>query len=305
MQKIAHDTAGPSITSGHCAEPPSDAPPMTPAAAASSKRSRFDARILLVEDNAVNRDLAASMLERMGCRTTTAADGIAALQRVAQGAFDLVLMDCEMPVMDGFQATRDIRQSEAIALGIAGSEGKPLRIPIIALTAHSASEIRRQCLAAGMDDVLGKPIGRAQLIDCLQRWLPLRASALGADAPAPPGAETIDRRATDALRRFDASGDHSVLARVVEQFATIAPRTAAAIRAAAETSELEVTWRAAHTLRSSAAWLGANDVARYCEEIEASARSAGVVPAGSLLDHLDSAIAAALPALRLLSGVAP
>ncbi len=118
-------------------------------------------RVLVAEDNPVNQKVASRMLQALGCRVELAADGREAVERVARVAYDLVFMDCQMPEMDGLDATRAIRQSE--------SGGH--RIPIVAMTAHVLSGDRERCLAAGMDDYLGKPVAREELERVLARWV--------------------------------------------------------------------------------------------------------------------------------------
>ncbi|HXC08065.1 MAG TPA: PAS domain-containing protein, partial [Steroidobacteraceae bacterium] len=121
-------------------------------------------RILLVEDNPVNQRVAQRVLQKLAADVTLANNGAEALERIAESSFDAVLMDCQMPVMDGFTATRRIRDTERAST-------KAKRLPIIALTANVMSEDRENCIAAGMDAHLGKPIEPAQLIDCLGRYL--------------------------------------------------------------------------------------------------------------------------------------
>nr|WP_314490611.1 response regulator [uncultured Pseudomonas sp.] len=120
------------------------------------------ARILLVEDNPVNQLVAKGMLVKLGCQVQVAANGVEALECLETQAFDLVLMDCNMPVMDGYEATRRIRQLAC------GSE-----LPVVALTANALPEERERCRAAGMDDYLAKPFRREQLHALIERWLPL------------------------------------------------------------------------------------------------------------------------------------
>jgi len=124
-----------------------------------------DALVLLVEDNPVNREVALSMLENLGCRVEMAADGLEAVEAASGTRFDLILMDCQMPRMDGYQATELIRQNERIPCREA------VRTPIVALTAHAMQGDRQQCLLAGMDDYLTKPFTQGQLSELLERWL--------------------------------------------------------------------------------------------------------------------------------------
>jgi signal transduction histidine kinase/ActR/RegA family two-component response regulator len=133
--------------------------------------------VLVVDDNPVNRTVACALLGRLGCRTATANDGQQALEILATRAFAVVFMDCQMPVMDGYEATRRIR---------AGQPCIEASIPIIALTAHAMAGDRERCLTAGMDDYLSKPIQPTQLAELLDRWLP---GARQAGTPPPDDAE--------------------------------------------------------------------------------------------------------------------
>jgi CheY-like chemotaxis protein len=119
-----------------------------------------------VEDNFVNQEVAVGMLEGLGYRVDTADNGRAGLEAIIRKRYALVLMDCQMPEMDGYAATRAVRAREA-----ALSDTLP-RLPIIALTANTMVGDREKCLAAGMDDYLGKPYSQEQLHELLQRWLP-------------------------------------------------------------------------------------------------------------------------------------
>ncbi|MGH8663621.1 MAG: response regulator, partial [Burkholderiales bacterium] len=126
-------------------------------------------RILLAEDNGVNQEVACAMLHNLGCEADVAHDGAEALERLAAGSFDAVLMDCQMPRMDGFEASREIRSLEAQR-----ADGR--RVPIIALTANAMEGDRERCLEAGMDDYLAKPFKLAELGAMLERWLVRPAS---------------------------------------------------------------------------------------------------------------------------------
>jgi PAS domain S-box-containing protein len=132
------------------------------------RAARFDARVLLVEDTAVNRLVAVKLLERLGCSVETACDGQEAVERRRSGRYDILLMDCEMPLTDGFSATGAIRRGEAEDPAFGG------RVPIVALTANALSGDRERCLAAGMDDYIAKPFGMAALEEIMLRWLPER-----------------------------------------------------------------------------------------------------------------------------------
>jgi CheY-like chemotaxis protein len=135
--------------------------PMVTRQALLSHRSPDSRRILVAEDNVVNQKVACRSLEKLGYRVDVAADGEAAFRAWSSGRYDLILMDCQMPIMDGYEATRKIR----------AREGTDEHIPIIALTAHAMKGADNECLSAGMDDYLSKPIDRERLQEVLQRWL--------------------------------------------------------------------------------------------------------------------------------------
>jgi CheY-like chemotaxis protein len=141
----------------------SEAPPVKPAAApAEGPAARLHGKILLAEDYPANQKIAKWMLERLGCSVTIAVDGREALARLAEEPFDLVLMDCQMPEMDGYEATRAIRAGGAAYAGI----------PVIAMTAAALETDRQRCLAVGMNDYLSKPVQQETLAAVLARWLP-------------------------------------------------------------------------------------------------------------------------------------
>ncbi len=144
----------------------------TPGAAG---RLRLEARVLLVEDNPVNRKLAERILEKLGCDTTTAENGIRALEMLERKDFDIVFMDVQMPEMDGFTATRHIRE-----------DGRWPNVPIIAMTAHALKGDRERCLEAGMDDYLSKPLSRETIQEVIQKWSGGRGEALTIQATTEP-----------------------------------------------------------------------------------------------------------------------
>ena len=124
----------------------------------------LNAKILLVEDNPVNQMVAQKMLEKLGLKAEQANNGVEALKLLAEQAYDLVLMDCQMPEMDGFDATREIRKQDIKAIN-------QNVLPIVAMTANVMSGDRERCLEVGMDDYIGKPVQRNQLESVLRKWL--------------------------------------------------------------------------------------------------------------------------------------
>lgn len=148
-------------------QPASTKSPAIPAVIPSTSAGPFDmlsGRVLVVEDDPLNQHLVRRMLEKHGLKITVVETGEAAVEAALNGNWDAVLMDCLLPGMDGFQATRAIR---------AGLNGRPL--PIVALTANVQPEDRADCIAAGMTDFLPKPVRRADLYVCLKKWLPAAA----------------------------------------------------------------------------------------------------------------------------------
>jgi two-component system, sensor histidine kinase and response regulator len=204
--------------------------------AAASARERL--RVLLVEDNPVNRKLAVHVLEKDGHDVVAAENGEAALSVLESASFDLVLMDVQMPKMDGIEATRAIRDKER-ATGA--------HVPIIALTAHAMAGDRERCLHAGMDGYLIKPIRPATLLEAIQRLqvvAPARAAPAAAQV-AEPGAPVLDREAL--LERV--AGDHELLSEVTGMLLRDAPKLIASVREALERRDRDAFGYAAHTLR--------------------------------------------------------
>ncbi|GAB7079329.1 hypothetical protein JCM14635_10020 [Megalodesulfovibrio paquesii] len=168
--------------------------------------------VLLAEDNPTNQQVAVEMLERLGARVDVAANGLEAVQRVQAYHYDAVLMDVQMPVMDGYSATTAIREYLA---------GAPL--PIIAMTAHAMQGDREKCLAAGMDDYVTKPIDQARLADVLHRWLPSDDTAAAWPGNLPPGSSPPDRGMPDARRTSPAGAGEALPPPAVGTASQVAP----------------------------------------------------------------------------------
>ncbi|PKB20430.1 response regulator [Janthinobacterium sp. 64] len=242
-------------------------------------------RMLLVEDNAINQEIALAMLEDSGYDATPADNGRRALALWERSPFDVILMDCQMPEMDGFEATRRLRRME-------NEQGRS-RTPIIALTANAILGDRELCLDAGMDDYLAKPYTRAALLAVLARWRPASAAPAAAQTPAvtvqavqQAPAETaaiLDAAALQNLRAMRRPGRPDVLGRIIELFYSDAPRLLGQLEVAAEASDAAALQLAAHTLKSSCANVGALGLSATCREIEQYARGNDVA---SALQHI-------------------
>jgi signal transduction histidine kinase/CheY-like chemotaxis protein/HPt (histidine-containing phosphotransfer) domain-containing protein len=256
-------------------------------------------RILLAEDNPVNQQVAVAMLERLGCQADVVESGEEVVALLEGDPYDLVLMDCQMPRLDGFAATRAIREREQ-AGPPDGSAGAPstTRLPVIALTAHALIGDREQCLAAGMDDYLSKPFTLEQLRAVLVRWLPPPTGAGRSEPVATPAAggrpeaETtqspLDASTLAGLAALQRAGQPDVVARAMRIYADTAPKLLDHLREAVRRGDAEAVRRGAHSLKSSSASIGAAELAALCKELEARGRSGALVEAGLLLDRAES-----------------
>jgi len=215
-----------------------------------ARREFPDAKILLVEDNPVNQRVAQRILQKLSVQVTVANNGAEALERLAAMPFDAVLMDCQMPVMDGFTATRRIRESERL-------RGDGRHTPIIALTANVMSEDRERCIEAGMDAHLGKPIDVTQLANCLERLL-----------IAPPATAAVDLQALRGLTDGDAEFEQELIA----TFIASGDKNLAEILTALGAKDYETIARRAHSLKSASANIHALPLAQTAAKLEAAVR---------------------------------
>ncbi len=248
-------------------------------------------RILVVDDSAVNREVARETLERLGAEVELADDGLIAVERVSQDRFDLVLMDGSMPGLDGFQATEQIRRMEA-------ATGRAPAL-IYALTAHVIGSAADAWRSAGMDGVVHKPFTLADLAAVLERHLPDRGQVSAPDATAVPVASTgddlFDPEVRAELRSMGSDGADSFVARVERLYLDNAPLRAADLMAAVGAGDQEAAARAAHALKSMSLSLGARAVATASSELEQQARHGGVQPAS--VRRLQESLSATLEAL--------
>jgi CheY-like chemotaxis protein len=223
------------LQAGPSDAPPSDAPP-------SARGS--GPKILLVEDNPVNREVAVGMLESLGCVVEAAENGWLAIETMNTTAYDAVFMDCQMPIMDGMTATAEIRRREQ-------SSGAG-RVPIIALTANAMEGDRERCLASGMDDFLSKPFSQQQLATLLRRWLAIRS------LPEPERRDLSRVPLIDAgvLRNIAALAKPALLNSMIDLYLQHSPSLIGDIETAAANMHAEALAQAVHTLKSSTANLG-------------------------------------------------
>jgi two-component system, sensor histidine kinase and response regulator len=230
-------------------------------------------RILLVEDNLINQQVALGILQIQGYSVTVVSNGREALDAYAQGNFDLILMDCHMPEMDGFEATKAIRAREVAS--------NYRHVPIIALTANAMAHDREECLSVGMDDHLSKPFNTQTLQAMLARWMePADSARMQRTEPGEKagndGAGVLDRQVLGELARVTTNGRPELLANVIDLYLVESPKLLLRLSHAAKAGDAPEIVRMAHSLKSSSANVGAMALSRYCEQAEKSARRADI-----------------------------
>lgn len=250
------------------------------------------ARVLVVEDCPINQEVAIAMLEGFGCNVNVADQGQAAINVIGVYQFDIVFMDCQMPVVDGYQATRTIREKE-----------KKGRIPIVALTANALPGDREKCLAAGMDDYLTKPVQEEDLRKALSRWTTKgkhvtprrnltqqptdyatpkhRNSIESTEVPGP----TIDLETLKQLQKLDKG--KGLVCRVIDAFRDSTPRLMDDLREAVAEASVDKIKIASHSMKSSSANLGALPFSSLCREIEEKARANNIDNVAEDLEKLE------------------
>ncbi|MET0658550.1 MAG: response regulator [Steroidobacteraceae bacterium] len=229
-----------------------------------SQRSRDRNHVLLAEDNAVNQKVALRLLEKMGYRVDVVGDGRAAVAAWQTERYNLILMDCQMPEMDGYEATREIRRLEA------GSQ----HIIIVALTAHAMKGAEEACAAAGMDDYLSKPIDRNKLETCLERHL--GAAVSDASTPTTPPAvasSTYSSLPVDWNTLLTLLGDEQLAQELVADFIQCGREGLELIGKALEAGDLRALTKKAHEIRGASANMHASGTARAAERLEAAANN--------------------------------
>jgi two-component system sensor histidine kinase/response regulator len=251
--------------------------------------------VLLVEDNPVNQEVGRGMLESLGCRVELVDHGGAAIEAVQRTRYDLVFMDCQMPEMDGLEATRRIRQWEESDGSTeyppeAGASGRG-RIPIVALTAYAMAGDRTACLESGADDYLSKPFSRDELSRVIRRHLrpeKERVSAPHGTGAAPPRTgEVISRDkmtgALEMIRLLPGNRGMEILRKVVDLYLASTPTLLQTMREAESGGDAEKLKAAAHSFKSSSANLGAMRLAGVCLELETLGRAGSTEGALPLL----------------------
>ena len=307
-------------------------PAVEAAASVTEPEQLLNARVLVAEDNPVNQELVHEMLRALGCQVTVAEHGGKALEALARQSFDVVLMDCQMPEMDGYEATAEVRRLEA-------TRDDGVRLPIVALTANAMRGDREKCVEAGMDDYLSKPFNSAQLAEVLTRWVEPRSeatrfsdtisvpgislvspsesapakSATDADEvladprdrdgvpaaeAAAPAEELLNQAALNNIRALQSNGSSNLLARIIGMYLESSPELIDQIRTGIADSSAKAVRHAAHSLKSSSANLGATALTSACKELEDMGRNDALEGAEELLERVDALYPAACEALQ-------
>ncbi len=261
----------------------------------------FSSRVLLVEDGQINREVGRAMLENFGCRVEIASNGLEAVRLVESDRFDLILMDCQMPEMDGWEAARKIREVE---------KGGPVT-PIIAMTAFMMEAEIKRCRDAGMDDYLGKPFSLRDLCGVLNRWLlpsevvdtiqggaGLRAGSDAEQGRVDKAPHSIDLEVLNKTCRMLGSAAPSMMQNIIEIYLADSHRLVQELRRAFESQEPDALGVAAHTLKSSSANLGANVLAGLCGEAERLTRSGSTLGTGVIVGRMEEEFIKVEHALR-------
>ena len=273
----------------------------------------YDCQVLLAEDNPVNQIVGQSMLESIGCNVELVSNGLEAVEALSRNSYDLVFMDCQMPEMDGYRATRFIREREDAQRS--ENDRKISRVPIIALTAHTLTGDREKCLSAGMDDYIPKPFKKDQLIAVVKKWLDgkkisrnatlvndpdkneLSCKPLKSDVQTIQNNSTgterltsqciIDQNALDNIRALQEEGQEDILNKVIKIFLDDSPERLIELRKAIDSGDASSINRIAHTLKSSCANLGALRLSSLFREMEMMGRRNSILYAPELLSQIE------------------
>lgn len=213
-------------------------------------------RVLIADDNPMNQKVARAMVGSLGFECEVVPSGSQALESIEKQGFDLVLMDCNMPGMDGFETTAEIRRRNL-------QDRKGGRLPVIALTASAMGGTREKCLAAGMDDYLAKPLRPEALRATLATWLPAQEG---------PGS-AVDANTLGALQTLDPDGSDGWVASLLREYLEDGPKRIQALHKALETSDAAQAIRELHNLKSNSGTVGAKKLLALCEELERMAQS--------------------------------
>jgi CheY-like chemotaxis protein/HPt (histidine-containing phosphotransfer) domain-containing protein len=242
-------------------------------------------RILLAEDNITNQQVAVGILQRLGLRADAVANGAEAVRALESLPYDLVLMDVQMPELDGLAATRAIRTGKAAVLNPG--------IPIVAMTAHAMRGDRERCLEAGMNDYIAKPVSIRTLAAVLDKWLPREGGAAPAMPAAPSGKRLPPSVSGPGQPVFDRAGmlarlmdDRELADKVIAAFLGDMPRQIGVLRDCVASGDAAGAGRQAHTIKGACANVGGDAMREAAMLLEAAAKAGRLEGLGSLVDDL-------------------
>ena len=233
-------------------------------------------RILIAEDNPVNQKVALFQLQKLGYMADVVENGRRALEALARSRYDIVFMDCQMPELDGYEATRDLR----------AIEGEDRHTWIVAMTANSLEGDREKCLNAGMDDYVSKPVKPEILQAAIRRFNGLRAVGEGDREITVTG--IIDPNIIAGFREMEVDGEEGILGKLIDVFIENSPRVLEEARRALRIAMSPQLERAAHTLKGSCSNFGAERMRAACERLEHAARSGNLENAAGLIKEIDN-----------------
>jgi two-component system sensor histidine kinase/response regulator len=247
-------------------------------------------RILVVEDSSINQQVALGMLRRLGYRADAVANGLEAIDSLERIHYAAVLMDCQMPEMDGFEASVEIRRRE----------GGTRHTPIVAMTGNAMEGDRDRCLAAGMDGYISKPVRIEELQAALQRWLPTEEAPVGARAAAAgaDGHATAPVVLDEAVLSDLAPGEPDVVAELIDQFLDDAPTRVHVVRTAVTQRDAAGLRQAAHLFKGEAGSIGARELEAACARLEAMGASGNLASGLQALRGFEAAYEATREALQ-------
>jgi PAS domain S-box-containing protein len=233
-------------------------------------------RILVAEDNPVNQKVTLFQLQKLGYMADVVANGRLALEALARSRYDLVFMDCQMPELDGYEATQDLR----------AIEGDDRHTWVVAMTANSLAGDREKCLQAGMDDYVSKPVKPEILDAAIQRFKGLRSVEVGGREMAVDG--IIDQTVLAGFREMEVDGEESILGKLIDVFIDNSPRVLEEARHALATRLSPQLERAAHTLKGSCSNFGAERMRAACERLEHAARAGNLENGANLIKEIEN-----------------